>query len=50
MSKCSVCDYTDKECDIINDLCSVHTCEKCGAEGYATGDEGKILCESHGGQ
>jgi len=47
---CRVCGYTSQEVRIENGLCSVHTCEKCGAEGYASGDKGDILCEKHGGQ
>ena len=47
MSECKVCGYTDKEVTIVNELCSVHTCEVCKGEGYATelGD-GDILCDS----
>lgn len=46
MSECKVCGYTDKECDIINELCSVHTCEVCKHEGYANGGfNGRILCD-----
>jgi predicted nucleic-acid-binding Zn-ribbon protein len=50
METCQVCGYTSQEVRIVNNLCSVHTCEKCGAEGYASGDVGAILCEKHGGQ
>lgn len=50
MELCLVCGYTSEEVTITNELCSVHTCEKCGEEGYATGDSGDILCEKHGGQ
>jgi hypothetical protein len=46
MSECLVCSYTDKEVTIINNLCSVHTCEVCKHEGYADGAfNGKILCD-----
>jgi hypothetical protein len=45
---CKICGYTSQEVTIINELCSVHTCEFCGDEGYASGDEGRILCEPHG--
>jgi hypothetical protein len=47
---CKICGYTSEEVTIINELCSVHTCEVCGAEAYASGDKGRILCEPHGGQ
>jgi hypothetical protein len=47
MSKCEVCDYTSDEVLIVNDLCSVHTCEVCGAQGFATQYEGRILCDEH---
>jgi len=47
---CQICGYTSAEVTIINELCSVHTCEVCGAEAYASGDKGRILCEPHGGQ
>lgn len=46
MKECVVCRYTDKEVTIINNLCSVHTCEICKYEGYADGNfGGKILCD-----
>ena len=45
MSKCKICDYSEREVTIINELCSVHTCEICKKEGYATELEGKILCD-----
>ena len=46
MSECSVCGYTDKEVTIVNNLCSVHTCDICKYEGYADGAfNGKILCD-----
>lgn len=47
LDKCKICDYTSDEVDITNQLCSVHTCEICGNEGYATGPNGDILCEEH---
>jgi hypothetical protein len=48
MEKCIICDYNSNEVDIVNGLCSVHTCEICGKEGYATEfDDGTILCEKH---
>lgn len=43
---CKVCGYNSFEVLIVNDLCSVHTCETCGAEGYAT-SSGAILCGEH---
>ena len=45
MSKCKVCDYSEREVTIINELCSVHTCEICKEEGYATALKGRILCD-----
>ena len=48
MEECTVCGYNSNEVDIVNGLCSVHTCETCGQEGYATEfDDGTILCEKH---
>ena len=48
MEECTVCGYNSNEVDIVNGLCSVHTCETCGQEGYATEfDNGTILCEKH---
>ena len=47
VTECYICGYNSKECDIVNNLCSVHTCEICGSEGFAYGDEGKILCDTH---
>lgn len=49
MSNCEICGYLDTEVDIVDGLCSVHRCEDCGAEGYATGPDGYIKCEQHGG-
>ena len=45
MSKCKVCDYNEREVTIINELCSVHTCEVCKQEGYATALNGRIFCD-----
>ena len=46
MSLCKICGYESSEVLIVNDLCSVHTCEICKGEGYADGDfDGKILCD-----
>ena len=50
MNECKICGYDETECDIVNNLCSVHTCEICGEEGYASPPNGDILCEEHGGQ
>jgi hypothetical protein len=50
MDECKVCGYNSSEVDIINQLCSVHTCEICKHEGYATGPNGTILCEEHEGK
>lgn len=50
VSECSICGYTSNECEIVNNLCSVHTCEVCASEGFACGDDGKILCEVHGAE
>ena len=47
---CQICGYTSQEVLIINELCSVHTCEVCGSEGFASPPDGRILCEPHGGQ
>ena len=47
MDECKVCGYNSNEVDIVNQLCSVHTCEICKNEGYATGPNGTILCEEH---
>lgn len=48
MSECYICGYTSEEVIIVNSLCSVHTCEECGGEGFATGDDGRIFCDTHG--
>ena len=39
LKTCKICSYTSAEVTIINELCSVHTCEVCGAEAYASGDK-----------
>ena len=43
---CKVCGYNSSEVLIVNDLCSVHTCQTCGAEGYAV-SSGAIVCADH---
>ena len=50
INECQVCGYDETECNIVNNLCSVHTCEICGEEGFASPPKGDILCEKHGGQ
>ena len=45
MSECKICGYDDFEVLIVNELCSVHTCEICKNEGYATAPKGRILCD-----
>lgn len=46
MDKCEVCGYTSDEVLIINNLCSVHTCQVCAGQGFADGSfSGKILCD-----
>ena len=47
MSECKICGYNSSEVLIINNLCSVHTCEICKREGYATAPNGAILCYTH---
>ena len=47
MSECKICGYNSSEVLIINNLCSVHTCEICKGEGYATAPNGAILCDTH---
>ena len=48
--ECRVCGYDSSLVDIVAGLCSVHTCEVCKREGYASGNHGRILCTAHGGQ
>jgi hypothetical protein len=50
VTSCKVCGYDSSLVDIVNDLCSVHTCKVCKREGYASGNNGRILCTAHGGQ
>jgi hypothetical protein len=46
MSECKICGYNSDEVLIVNNLCSVHTCEVCKSEGYADGTfDGRILCD-----
>ena len=45
LETCKICSYTSAEVTIVNELCSVHTCETCRAEGYATALNGRIFCD-----